>query len=123
MFLIDNLKNREVDEFDPFFKFLVTQYSNLLYTPECYTVNTENCEVTLSEQLFSNVIAANPDVSEKVNIFKSHLKEKLSHDFSVRRERRLSTGSFRSRLPSIPTKRAHDDIKGNNPKLPRPSLS
>ena len=123
MFLIDNLKSRELDESDPLLKFLVTQYSSLLYTPECYSVNSDNCEVLLSELLFADLIAANPEISDKVRKFKTHLKEKLSLDYSVRRERRLSTGSFRSRLPSIPTKRGHDESKGNTPKHPRPSLS
>lgn len=123
MFLVDNLKNKELSEHDPSMKFLVTQYSSLLFTPDCYTVNSDSCEVTLSELLFSDLIAANPEISDKVSKFKVHLKEKLSLDYSVRRERRLSTGSFRSRLPSILTKRGHDESKGNNPKHPRPSLS
>ena len=42
MFLVDNLKSKEFDEFDSSFKFLVTQYSSLLCTPDYYTVNTEN---------------------------------------------------------------------------------
>ena len=49
-------------------------------------------------------MSANPEVSEKIKKFKVHLKEKLSRDFSIRRERRLSTGSFRSRLPSAPNR-------------------
>ena len=120
MFLVDNLKQKDFDEFDQSFKFLVTQYSSLLFTPECYTVNPDSCEVTISENLFSDIVTANPEISDKVCSFKKHLKEKLSLDFSVRRERRLSTGSFRSRLPSMSTKRGSDESKGNSAKISRP---
>ena len=123
MFLIDNLNDKEIDEFHPSFKFLVSQYSSLLFTPECYTVNSENCEVTLSELLFSELMIANPGISEKIKKFKHHLKEKLSLDYSVRRERRLSSGAFRSRLPSAPLKRGNDESRGNTPKHRRPSHS
>ena len=125
MFLVDYLKNNNIDEFDPSFKFLVTQYSSLLFTPKCYSVDTENCQVVLSETLFSNIAETNSDISEKIDTFKNHLKEKLSLDFSVRRERRLSmgSGSIRSRIPSVSIKRSNDEQKGNASKCSRPSQS
>ena len=122
-FLADYLNNNDIDEFNPSFKFLVSQYSSLLFTPECYTVNTENCQVVLSESLFSNLVRSNSEISDKIKYFKNHLTDKLSLDYSVRRERRLSTGSFRSRLPSASTKRSNDELKGNPSKCSRPSQS
>ena len=123
MYLVDFLKSNEIDEFNPSLKFLVSQYSSLLFTPECYTVNAENCQVVLSKSLFSNLVDSNIEISEKIDSFKDHLKEKLSLDYSVRRERRLSTGSFRSRLPSASIKRSNDELQGNPSKLSRPSQS
>ena len=124
-FLVDFLKNNEIDEFDPSFKFLVTQYSSLLFTPECYTVDADNGQVILSESLFSSIVEANSELSDKINAFRNHLKDKLSLDFTVRRERRLSmnSGSYRSRLPSVSTKRSNDEPKGNINKCSRPSQS
>ena len=84
-----------------------------------YSVNPDTCAITLSDTLFSKLVASNPEIIDRVDSFKSHLKEKLSLDFSVRKERRLSTGSFRSRLPSLPTKRRSDESKGNTPKHKR----
>ena len=115
MFLIDYLKSKDIDEFDQSFKFLVTQYSSLLYTPECYTVNAQTSQVTLSDDLFSDLADKNSDISDKISTFKSHLKDKLSLDYSVRRERRLSSTSSRSRLPSFSSKRLNNDVSIGNP--------
>ena len=115
MFLVEHLKSKDIDEFDQPFKFLVSQYSTLLYTPECYTANAQTSQVTLSEELFSDIADKHSDISEKIETFKTHMKNKLSFDYSVRRERRLSSSSSRSRLPSISTKRLNNDIPGGNP--------
>ena len=123
MYLVDFLRSNDIDEFNPSFKFLVSQYSSLLFTPECYTVNADNCQVVLSESLFEKIINSHSDISDKVDSFKNHLKDKLSLNFSVRRDRRLSTGSFRSRLPSASIKRSNDELKGNLSKCSRPSQS
>ena len=52
MYLVDFLRSNDIDEFNPSFKFLVTQYSSLLFTPDCYTVIIENCQVIVSDSLF-----------------------------------------------------------------------
>ena len=116
----------KVDEFSPTFKFLVSQYSSLLFTPECYTVDPDSNVVTLNENLFSDLKGENnfDFVIEKVKVFENHLKEKLSMDLSIRRERRLSSVSLsRSRLPSVSAKQSHEESKGNPTKLSRPSSS
>ena len=54
MFLRENLKKANFQDFGPTFYFLVTQYSTLLYTPDFYSVDFDKKEVTLSEELFAN---------------------------------------------------------------------
>ena len=126
MYLGETLMTEKVDEFSTTFKFLVSQYSSLLFTPEGYTVDPDTNLITLNENLFSDLKGDdNFDfVKEKVKVFENHLKEKLSMDLSIRRERRLSSVSLnRSRLPSLSTKRSHEESKGNPTKLARPSTS
>ena len=126
MYLGETLMTEKVDEFSTTFKFLVSQYSSLLFTPECYTVDPDTNSISLNENLFSDLKGDdNFDfVKEKVKVFENHLKEKLSMDLSIRRERRLSSVTLnRSRLPSISTKRSHEESKGNPTKLSRPSTS
>ena len=93
MYLGETLMTEKVDEFSTTFKFLVSQYSSLLFTPEGYTVDPDTNSITLNENLFSDLKGDdNFDfVKEKVKVFENHLKEKLSMDLSIRRERRLSS--------------------------------
>lgn len=126
MYLGETLMTEKVDEFSTTFKFLVSQYSSLLFTPEGYTVDPDTNSITLNENLFSDLKGDdNFDfVKEKVKVFENHLKEKLSMDLSIRRERRLSSVSLnRSRLPSLSIKRSHEESNGNPNKLSRPSTS
>ena len=111
-----------VDEFDSTFQFIVSQYSNLLFTPECYTVEPDTNAIIFNEKLFSEF--KGDLLKDKTAIFEKHLIEKLFHDLAIRRERRLSSiSSGRSRLPSVSTKRTNDDDKGNPSKLSKPSTS
>ena len=122
MFLGDFLLCKDIDEFDSTFQFIVSQYSNLLFTPECYTVEPDTNAIILNEKLFSEF--KGDLLKDKTAIFEKHLIEKLSHDLSIRRERRLSSiSSGRSGLPSVSTKRTNDDDKGNPSKLSKPSTS
>ena len=104
MYLNDSMKDPKFDEFSPALQFLVTQYSALLFNPEGYTVNGENNEVKLNEDLFSSITT--PETSANVNLFKDQLRLKLQHDPNIRRERRNSLSSFRSRVGSSSTKRS-----------------
>lgn len=121
MYLIENLCSKEVDEFDPSLKFLVSQYSSLLFTPECYTVNPDTNDVMLCENLFSDLLRDNPCLKDKIDNFKQHLKDKLTLDLSIRKERRLSLGSVRSRLPSMSSKRSNSESAGNATKVAKGS--
>ena len=121
MFLIENLKRSDFDEFDSSFKFLVSQYSALLYTPNYYSVKQDSQEIILSDELFSNILKSDPELANPLDIFKNHLRTKLSIDLSVRRERRNSTGQARPRLLSNKTKRAEDDTIASRSKIARPT--
>lgn len=119
MFLVENMKKPDFDEFNSSFNFLISQYSALLYTPECYTVEEESGEVVLADKLFENILSSNPDLAKPLDSFKKHLKTKLAFDLSVRRERRNSAGQARPRLMSNKSKRAEDDINGSRSKIAR----
>ena len=121
MYLIENLCSKEIDEFDASFKFLVSQYSSLLFTPECYTVNPDTNVVMLDDNLFSDLVKDNPSLNDKIDNFKQHLKDKLTLDLSIRKERRLSLGSARSRLPSLSSKRSNSESAGNATKVAKGS--
>ena len=115
MFLVENINKPDFD-----FNFLVvSQYSALLYTPECYTVKEDSGEVILSDKLFESILISNPDLSKPLDTFKHQLKTKLAFDLSVRRERRNSAGQLRPRLMSNKTKRADDDNNGSKSKIAR----
>ena len=123
MYLTSNLKNDYFDEFNPVFLFLVSQFSSLLPQPEGYTVNPESMDVELSDNLFKNIIDAEPAFTEKITLFKSHLLEKLKLDLTVRKERRLSSGLTRARSLSNSTKRPSEEKKSGKTKIARPSQS
>ena len=121
MFLIENLKSEDFNEFSSSFKFMVSQYSTLLSTPEGYTVDQDSNTVVLSDSLFSDILVSHPAMTDKVSEFKCHLKNKLSHDLLIRKERRNSS-NHRPRLLSIPSKRSNSDPSESNPKrIPRPT--
>ena len=123
MFLTDNLKKADFQEFNPPFHFLVSQYSALLYTPDFYSVDIDKKEVTLSEDLFANISVPDPADKDRLCLFKKQLKEKLVMDLSVRQVRRNSNGGLtRPRLPSNSTKRGNpDDTSNGKSKLARPT--
>jgi len=123
MYLHENLSKEYFDEFNPVFKFLVSQFSTLLYQPDCYTVNGENGEVKLADDLFAEIENSDPSVKENIMHFKDHLARKLSHDLSIRKERRNSTSFIRPRALSTSTKRSNDEKNGSKTKIARPSLS
>ena len=98
-YLEDNLCDPTFDEFSPVLKFLVTQYSALLYSPDFYLVNSETNEVILTGDFLLDL--ETPETKDKLDIFKEELKSKLELDLSVRRERRISiSGLNRSRSTS-----------------------
>ena len=107
------------------FKFLETQYSSLLNQPECYSVDPNTKEVKLSDSLFSDIVeaAAEPIYVERITDFKKHLLHKISHDLSVRNERRLSSSLPRTRTLSNSTKRPSEENKSSKSKIARPSLN
>ena len=119
MFLKENIKLATFDEFSPEFQFLITQYSSLLITPECYTVNPESSVVTMSKELFINLADSNPKHTEKLLMFKEKLKDKLEYDLSVRKERRNSSISSLPRPRSNSTKRMNEDDNTNKLKQAR----
>ena len=123
MFLTEYLMCNEINEFDSSFKFLVSQYSSLLYTPECYTVDPTTNVVVLNKCLFKDLKEAeNFSLSKSIEVFEQHLIEKLSADLSVRRERRLSSvGQPRPRLPSA--KRPGEENVASKSKIAKPRSS
>ena len=123
MFLSDNLKNENFQEFNPTFHFLVSQYSALLCTPDCYSVDIDKKEVTLNDDLFANLSVLDTEGEDRLSLFKNQLKEKLVLDLSVRQVRRnSSSGVPRPRLLSNSTKRGNpDDISNGKSKLTRPT--
>ena len=72
-FLSDNLSDPEFNEFHPSFKFIVAQYSSLLNSPDHYTVNSENNEVTIHTELFANNDGSDPIVSKNLEHFRGQL--------------------------------------------------
>ena len=80
-------------------------------------------DVELSDNLFKNIIEAEPAFTEKITLFKSHLLEKLKLDLTVRKERRLSSGLTRARSLSNSTKRPSEEKKSGKTKIARPSQS
>ena len=122
-YLHENLSKEYFDEFNPVFKFLVSQFSTLLYQPDCYTVNCESNEVDLSGDLFAEIKKSDPSVKENLQNFKDHLARKISHDLSIRKERRNSTSFVRPRAVSTSTKRSNEEKNGSKTKIARPSLS
>ena len=123
MYLADNLGKEYFDEFNPVFKFLVSQFSSLLNQPECYSIDPESKDVKLTDTLFVDIAAADSPAAERLVDFKKHLQQKISFDLSVRNERRLSTSMTRARTLSNSTKRAADEPKLGKSKIVRPSLS
>ena len=123
MFLSDNLKNENFQEFNPTFHFLVSQYSALLCTPDSYSVDIDKKEVTLNDDLFANLSVLDTEGEDRLSLFKNQLKEKLVLDLSVRQVRRNSnSGVPRPRLLSNSTKRGNpDDISNGKSKLTRPT--
>ena len=117
MFLVENMKKPDFDEFNSSFNFLISQYSALLYTPECYTVKEDSGEVVLADKLFENILSSNTDLAKPLDIFKKQLKIKLAFDLSVRRERRNSAGQMRPRLMSNKSKRDEDDNNVSRSKI------
>ena len=115
--------NNDFDEFSPVLKFVVSQYSALLFTPEFYTADNGN--VTFNDSLFSSI--SNDSNRQKLDIFKSHLKAKLEYDLSVRKERRNSlTGMQRPRVLSGSKRVATDNIQSSlykSARVPPPSSS
>ena len=122
MFLTEYLMSHEINEFDSSFKFLVSQYSSLLYTPECYTVDPTTNVVILNKNLFSEFKGGKDfDLTNSIEIFEQHLVDKLSADLSIRRERRLSSIGQRPRLPSI--KRPGEENLASKSKIAKPVSS
>ena len=101
-FLSDNIHDPQFDEFHPSFKFIVAQYSSLLNSPDHYSVNPENNEVTILTELFACIDRSDPVVSKNLEHFQDQLKLKLELDCAKRVERRNSVG--RGRKSSIPSK-------------------
>ena len=101
-FLSDNISDPQFDEFHPSFKFIVAQYSSLLSSPDHYSINPENNEVTIITELFANIDGSDPVVSKNLEHFRDQLKLKLELDCAKRIERRNSVG--RGRKSSIPSK-------------------
>ena len=111
-------------KFNHSFKFLVAQYSSLLNQPECYRIDPDTKEVKLSDSLFSDIIDdAEPIVADRISDFKKHLLHKITHDLSVRNERRLSSSLPRTRTLSNSTKRSADENKSSKSKVARPSIT
>ena len=123
MYLEENLSKEYFDEFNPAFMFLVSQFSSLLYQPECFTVNNDTNEVTLADNLFHMIKKSDSIATENLKHFKLKLEQKLSLDFSVRKERRNSIGFTRPRVFSTSTKRTDDEKMATKSKIARPSLS
>ena len=115
MYLMENLKDSNFDEFSPSFMFLVTQYAALLFTPDCYSINIETNTVTMDKDLFQHLPGLDANSTENLNLFKIRLKEKLELDLTVRKERRNSTTMLpRPRTNSI--KRSSDTSISNSNK-------
>ena len=126
MYLAEHVRKEYFDEFNPAFKFLVSQFSSLLPQPECYVIDSDTKEVKLSDKLFSDIMDNQPDSVQKIEEFKTHLLLKLNKDQSVRNERRLSTTDTpRRRTLSNSTKRTAEDKSSSNKlsKIARPSIS
>ena len=108
-FLSDNISDPEFNEFHPSFKFIVAQYSSLLNSPDHYTVNSENNEVTIHTELFANNDGSDPIVSKNLEHFQDQLKLKLELDCAKRFEWRNSVGrGMKSSIPSKSKKRQLD---------------
>ena len=95
-FLSDNIGSPDFNEFHPAFKFIVAQYSSLLSSPDHYSTNPDNNEVTIQTKLFENHNSSDPTVSKNLEHFKDQLKIKLELDCAKRLERRNSIGRGRS---------------------------
>ena len=100
----------------------MTQYSALLFTPDCYTADAEKGEITLNDSLFSKI--SSPETKDRLDLFKEQLKTKLQIDLSVRKERRNSiSGIARPRAYSATKRGASESISGSITKSARvPSL-
>ena len=123
MYLKENLSKEYFDEFNPVFKFLVSQFSTLLYQPDCYSVNCENNDVKLADDLFSEMEKSDPSVKEKLQHFKNQLALKIGMDLSIRKERRTSTSFTRPRTLSNSCKRKDVDQTDSVSKIARPRQS
>ena len=122
MYLRENLSKEYFDEFNLIFKFLVSQFSTLLNQPDCYTVNCETNEVKLAEDLFIEIEKTDPSVKENLKHFKDHLANKISHDLSIRKERRNSTSFIsRPRTLSNSCKRKEQEQTESVSKIARPA--
>ena len=77
----------------------------------------------LSGDLFTEIEKSDPAVKENLQNFKDHLARKISHDLTIRKERRNSTSFVRPRAVSTSTKRSNDEKNGSKTKIARPSLS
>ena len=114
--------SNEVNEFDSCFPFLVSQYSSLLFTPECYTVDPTTNVVVLNKNLFKDLKGGEFSLKNSIEVFEQHLIDKLTADLSIRRERRLSSvGQARPRLSSI--KRPGEENIASKSKIAKPTSS
>ena len=122
MYLRDNISKEYFDEFNPVFKFLVSQFSTLLYQPDCYSVNCETHEVKLAEDLFIEIEKSDPSVKENLSHFKDQLANKIAMDLSIRKERRTSISILnRPRTLSNSCKRKEQEQPESVSKIARPT--
>ena len=112
-FLCDNISNPDFNEFHPSFKFIIAQFSSILSSPDDYSSNPDNKEVTLHTQIFEERPNCDPVTSKNLEFFRKQLKHKLELDCAVRLERRNSVG--RGRKSSIPGLSKKRHLDANSP--------
>ena len=111
------MEDPNFDEFSASLKFLVTQYSTLLYSPDGYTVDVATSEVHINDSCFSSITDAT--LQPKLDILRKQLKEKLQHDLNVRKERRDSLSGRPRTFSGGPVKRNSKSSAGGLPKASR----
>ena len=104
--LSESITDPEFNEFNNQFKFIVAQYSSLLSSPDHYSINPDNNEITIHTELFDNYDSSDPTILNNLAHFKDQLKVKLELDYTIRLERRNSVGRGRkSSIPGLSKKR------------------
>ena len=73
IYLSENLKKDYFDEFNPVFKFLVSQFSSLLCQPQGYIIDPDSKYIKLSENLFNDILQLDPSVADKLSDFKAQI--------------------------------------------------